>query len=153
MKDQSKKRKYLFFFVLVVISMGAIQAWQSAATNKDASSSYPAEMNIKNLTPREAHVLIQEHQEDANFVILDVRTPAEFQSGRLANAVNLDYYASNFRAEMAKLAKDKTYFVYCRTGNRSSQTLRLMQELNFHQVYHLSGGIVGWNQEKLPVTP
>ncbi|GAK55132.1 rhodanese domain protein [Candidatus Vecturithrix granuli] len=153
LKDQRKKRRYLFFFVLVVIGMGAIQVWQSAASNKDTSSSPPAEARFINLTPQEAHALIQEHNEDENFVILDVRTPAEFRSGKLGDAVNLDYYAPNFRAEMAKLAKNKTYLIYCRTSNRSSQTLRLMQELNFHQVYHLTGGIVGWSQEKLPVTP
>lgn len=153
MKDQNKKHKYLFFFILVVIGMGAIQVWQSAASNKGTSSLSPAEVRFIHLTPREAYALIQERKEDADFVILDVRTPAEFQGERLADAVNLDYYAPNFRTEMAKLAKDKTYFVYCRTSNRSSQTLRLMQALDFYQVYHLTGGIIGWTQEKLPVTP
>ena len=52
-------------------------------------------------------------------VILDVRTPAEFASGRIANSINIDAESGNFEAEIQALDKSKTYAVYCRSGRRS----------------------------------
>ena len=56
---------------------------------------------------------------DSSVITLDVRTPSEFQSGHLVNAVNIDFEGQNFEGEVNKLDKDKTYAVYCRSGRRS----------------------------------
>lgn len=150
MKNQSKKYTHIAFFALALIGMIVVQGWQSASTNEGGISS-DSEQIIKNITPDETHALIQEQSADENFVILDVRTPGEFKSARLENAINLNYYASDFRKELAKLAKDKTYLVYCRTGNRSSRVLQLMQAQGFDRAYNMLGGIMHWYQEELPI--
>lgn len=77
-------------------------------------------------------------------VILDVRTPAEFASGHLRGAVNLDIESAGFTAGLAKLAKDAPYAVYCRSGNRSGQALAVMTKSGFTHAYHLGGGITAW---------
>ncbi len=105
---------------------------------------------IKDITPQEAFTLIQENQNNPDFVIIDVRTPEEFADGHIENAVNIDFYAETFRDELNKLDKDKTYFIYCRSGNRSGSALDIMAELNFREVYNLSGGITAWGREGLP---
>jgi phage shock protein E len=76
--------------------------------------------------------------------ILDVRTPAEFASGHLAGARNLDIESPDFAAGLAQLPKDAPYAVYCRSGNRSGQAIAAMQALGFTQAYHLGGGIGAW---------
>lgn len=86
-----------------------------------------------------------------DFVLLDVRTPEEFADERLDKAVNLDYYARNFREELSRLDRDKLYLVYCRTGRRSGLALRMMDELRFKEAYNMIGGIVQWKAEGLPV--
>lgn len=84
-------------------------------------------------------------------VVLDIRTPAEFKSGHIPGAVNIDFYNKNFEADLSKLDKNAQYFVYCRTGNRSSSALKLMHKLGFTKVWHLYKGIVDWKGAGLPI--
>ena len=81
-------------------------------------------------------------------VILDVRTPDEFNTARISNSINIDFYNPQvFMEEVQKLDKEVTYFVYCRTGVRSANSCLLMKELGFSKTYNLIGGIVDWNGE------
>jgi len=84
-------------------------------------------------------------------VTLDVRTLEEFTEVRIAGAKNLDFYAPDFADRLDDLDKTLPYFVYCRTGNRSGQTIDTMRDLGFEQVYNLDGGIVAWNEAGFPV--
>ena len=106
---------------------------------------------IEDITPQEAFTLIQDNKDNPDFVILDVRTPGEFAEGHIENATNLDYYSETFRDELSKLDKDKTYLVYCRSGKRSRNAVDIMVELNFREAYNMSGGIIEWKAEGLPL--
>jgi len=107
---------------------------------------------IETITPQEAFTRIQDNQDNPDFVILDVRTPEEFADGHIENAINLDYYSEIFRDELNKLGKNKTYLIYCRSGNRSGKALDIMEELNFREVYNMVGGITKWGAEGFPIT-
>lgn len=76
-------------------------------------------------------------------IILDVRTPYEFDSGHIVNAKNLDFEDPNFKNEVKKLDKNTVYFVYCRSGNRSAQAVTLMKNSGIKKIYELQGGING----------
>ena len=85
---------------------------------------------------------------EKNAAIIDVRTSEEFDVSRIPNSINIDFYnPQNFMQEIEKLDKDNSYYVYCRTGVRSSNSCQLMNELGFKNVYNLVGGIVEWNGE------
>jgi rhodanese-related sulfurtransferase/thiol-disulfide isomerase/thioredoxin len=105
------------------------------------------------LIPRGAFELVRNHAGDPAWVTLDVRTPAEFSAGHVPDATNLDFYDPQFRARLARLDRDRSYVVYCHTGNRSSQATALMHSLGFKHVYDVQGGINAWQQAGLPVTP
>jgi rhodanese-related sulfurtransferase len=105
---------------------------------------------IKDITPQEANSLIQKNKNNRNFVILDVRTPAEFKDGHIAGAINIDYHAPTFKEQLNGLNKTKVYLLYCRTARRSRAALEMMRELGFREVYHMLGGIVGWQAAGLP---
>ena len=107
--------------------------------------------SITALSAREASNLIEKHKGDPDFVILDIRTPGEYQSGHLQNAVRVDFYSKSFADEIGRLDKEKSYLVYCRSGNRSARSMDLFKKLQFQKVYHLSTGINGWNSEGLPL--
>lgn len=77
-----------------------------------------------------------------NAVLLDVRTPSEFMSGHIDRAINIDIESPTFTSEIKKLDKTKTYFVYCRSGNRSGQAVLIMKSDGIKNIYELSGGIV-----------
>ncbi len=103
------------------------------------------------IEPAAANDLILNNQGNANFVILDVRTSAEFMTGYIAGAVNIDYNGSDFEVRLGELDKNKSYFVYCRTGNRSASAIEVMKGLEFKLGYNLLGGIVRWVEEGYPV--
>lgn len=103
--------------------------------------------------PQSADVNPQEFQQrinQGNITILDVRTPAEFSAGHIANAINLDFYdTSQFSSSLDKLDKNRTYLIYCRSGNRSAQAMKLMKEKGFTSIFNLSGGIQSWQNSNL----
>ncbi len=84
-------------------------------------------------------------------VLLDVRTPEEFNQVRVPGSVNVDFYAADFASQIDALPKDVPYVVYCRSGNRSSQTMDIMRELGFSEVWDVDGGIISWNEAGLPL--
>ncbi|MFC1984674.1 rhodanese-like domain-containing protein [Chloroflexota bacterium] len=111
-----------------------------------------AVQTIEDITPQDAADLIEENLDNSNFVIIDVRTPAEFTSGHIDNAINIDFSSENFEIEINHLDKSKTYLIHCQSGNRSRGALDVMVEMGFREVYHLSVGISGWLAEGFPIT-
>ncbi len=85
-----------------------------------------------------------------NAVILDVRTPGEFSSGHLVNALNIDWNNKSSEAELKKMDPSKDYFVYCLSGGRSSSAAEYLRSNGFKNVYELNGGIMKWRAAGLP---
>lgn len=77
--------------------------------------------------------------------VIDVRTPEEFASGHLPNAVNIDIRGAGFATQVLALDKNGTYAVYCHTGNRSGVALQQMASAGFAHAFDLSGGIEAWS--------
>ena len=115
-----------------------------------------ASQGVQLLTPREAAQLIQTHAQErlkaTGLVILDVRTPAEHNSGALPDSINLDFWADDFQTQLAQLDPSLTYLVYCQRGVRSHHSVRLMETMGFSSSYDLQGGLSRWRREGFPVT-
>lgn len=77
-------------------------------------------------------------------IVLDVRTPAEVQQLVLEGALNIDFMQPDFAQQVTELDKNKTYLVYCRSGNRSSQACQLMAQQGFSDLHNLRGGLMSW---------
>ncbi len=88
---------------------------------------------------------------EAGVITLDVRTPGEFMSGFIKSAKNIDFQSGNFETEIAALDKNATYAVYCRSGNRSGQAVKVMHDAGFHNVYNLNGGVIDWSNAGMPL--
>jgi|WetSurMetagenome_2_1015567.scaffolds.fasta_scaffold364961_2 rhodanese-related sulfurtransferase len=99
----------------------------------------------------DAYNLIIENESNQAFIILDVRSPGEYSREHIENAMNIDYNSNNFKSEVDKLDKNKKYLVYCHSGQRSSNAVKVMEQLGFSDLTNLSGGIMKWNRNKLPV--
>ena len=72
-------------------------------------------------------------------VVIDVRTPAEFAGGHVAGAENIDFAAPDFRRRIDRLERNKTYYLYCRSGNRSGTAMKIMKEMGFPDVHNVGG--------------
>lgn len=80
-------------------------------------------------------------------VLIDVRTAREYQSGAIPGTkLNIDVRNAQFKAEMNKLDKNQTYLVYCRSGGRSGQAVKLMESMGFKHIYNLKHGFMGWKR-------
>ena len=93
---------------------------------------------------KKAVAMVAKEKNNPNFVILDVRTKREYDDGHLANSKNIDIRGANFNEEIGKLATDRTYLVYCRSGKRSKKAQGIMKELNFKKVINMKGGFIAW---------
>ena len=85
-------------------------------------------------------------------VVLDVRTPDEFNSGGIVNAVNVDFRDKYFETRVKDMDVNKVYFVYCLSGGRSGNAAEFMRKNGFKNVYDLAGGMLAWNKAAMPVT-
>lgn len=85
-------------------------------------------------------------------VVLDVRTPNEYNGGHLAQAKLMNVNDSNFKQQLSSLQKDKPVYVYCAAGVRSNKAAKIMRQEGFTQVFELSGGIQAWQAAGKPVT-
>ena len=104
------------------------------------------------LSPAEAREMIGKRAGDPAFVLLDVRTPKEFDAERIEGAVMVDYLSPSFRTEIAKLDRKKTYLVYCRTGHRTIGALKVMRASGFPDASVITGGITKWKEAGFPTT-
>jgi rhodanese-related sulfurtransferase len=89
---------------------------------------------------------------NAHGILLDVRTPEEYLASTIPGAINInvmdpDYFASHIK----KLDKNKTYFLFCGTGMRSSEAMEEMKKAGFLKVYELDGGLTAWEKYDLPL--
>jgi rhodanese-related sulfurtransferase len=88
---------------------------------------------------------------EAGIITLDVRTPGEFNEGHIEGAQLIDFQSGNFESEIATLDKSKTYAVYCRSGSRSGQAVKIMSDAGFTNIYNLDGGVIDWANAGLPL--
>ncbi len=79
------------------------------------------------------------------FVLLDVRTPAEFDSAHIPGAININVLDSiQFLASIAKQPLQKKYLIYCRSGKRSMVAARQMRQMGFTKLKELERGFQKW---------
>ena len=82
---------------------------------------------------------------------MDVRTEEEHKTCDLSkNTMCVDFYNEKFTQHIEALDKTQKYLLYCRSGNRSSQTIPLMHTLGF-TFYEMEGGIIQWTADGLDI--
>jgi len=86
-------------------------------------------------------------QSDKAPVLLDVRTPEEYEEGHIAGSIMIDYKESSFDSEIEKLDKDATYLIYCRSGSRSGKAAHKMIGMGFKDVTNMEGGYNAWSSK------
>lgn len=124
--------KHSFIYVIggvsaVITLMIVMSAFMVASTSKTVSLSGKDFITTYKGTP--------------NSVLLDVRTPGEYASSHITSAINIDFENQTFLSEIKKLDTSKTYFVYCRSGNRSGKAIAIMKTNGFKNIYELRGGV------------
>jgi rhodanese-related sulfurtransferase len=91
-----------------------------------------------------AELFAEKINQNQNAVLLDVRTVEEYIAERIPNSMLIDIYKPDFIMNIEKLDRSKSYFIYCRSGSRSSVAANEMVKLGFENVYNLKNGIISW---------
>ncbi|WP_445732392.1 rhodanese-like domain-containing protein [Mariniflexile sp.] len=107
-----------------------------------------AQEQVKTVSAKEMQTLI----EAADSVqLIDVRTPQEYKEGHLRNAKNIDFLSSSFSKDINVLDKQKPVFIYCRSGKRSTKSVKEFLDAGFTEIYNLEGGILQWEAQGLNI--
>jgi len=106
---------------------------------------YP-ERSYKMLNPvnLSASEFAEKIKADKAAIIIDVRTPQEYNISHIPNSILIDFYHHTFQSKIMELDKKKTYYLYCRSGNRSFYAGNFMLKMGFEKVHHLENGIITW---------
>ena len=100
-------------------------------------------VDYKQITTEEAIAMMSE---ETDYIILDVRTPEEFESGHIKDAINIPNEAIG-NTEIAELPnKEQLIMTYCRSGNRSKQASEKLVRLGYTNIVEF-GGINTWTDE------
>lgn len=84
--------------------------------------------------------------------VLDVRTPGEFFSGHIKNALQADWNnKAEFERRISFIDKNKPVYVYCLAGGRSAAAADKMRKAGYTNVYELSGGTNAWRAANKPL--
>ena len=82
--------------------------------------------------------------QDTDYILVDVRTMEEYESGHIQDAVNFDFYSESFQKEILSIDKSSSIILYCRTQNRSTKTANFLKENGYKEITVLEGGITSW---------
>src|SRR5690606_12830292 len=130
-------------FLMLVSSLAFISCETKDEGSDTAQESTAA--SVVNLDPVQFQAKIK------NAIIIDVRTPAEVDGGRIAGSMAIDFYGEDFLSKAGELPKDRDILLYCAVGGRSAEAGKLLATQGFTHVYNLSGGINAWGDSGLPI--
>lgn len=82
--------------------------------------------------------------QDDSAILVDVRTPQEYEAAHIPGAVNINMYDPEFYPRVQELDKNRPVYLYCRSGSRSHGAAELLTRIGFRSVFNLRRGIVGW---------
>ncbi len=89
--------------------------------------------------------------QNKNPLILDVRTPAEYQAGHIKNSILIPVQVLSTEYKSILEYQGKSVLIYCRSGNRSVTASKILLENGFKPIYNLKGGIKSWIKNGYPV--
>ncbi|MEK7123906.1 MAG: rhodanese-like domain-containing protein [Patescibacteria group bacterium] len=79
-----------------------------------------------------------------NFILIDVREPAEFAGGNIDGAILIPLGELENKIKDFNLPPEKEIIVYCQSGRRSGAAAEILEKLGYKNAKSLAGGIINW---------
>ena len=131
-----EKQKAVGKWVLVALGALAVVMFFGSRASADGA-----------ISPTEGSNWIKDNKD---LQLIDVRTPSEYADGHLANAKLVPL--QELESRLGEIEKSKPILLYCRSGHRSGNALKILLGKGYTQAKHLEGGITAWQAAGLPVT-
>lgn len=93
-------------------------------------------------TPEGLRDLIE--TEEVSYLLVDVRSPAEYAAGHIPTAINVPY--QNVASDLPEISDETVVIVYCRSGRRSGIAYDSLRAAGQERLVDF-GGIVRWRGE------
>ncbi len=107
------------------------------------------------LTPQVPRVTVDELKlavdSGEDMVLLDVRTPAEYEKARIAGSINIPLDDITKQIPSTVPDAQKRVYVYCLSGSRSAFAVDAMVKLGYGNVYDVQNGLLAWRGKHFPV--
>ncbi len=95
--------------------------------------------------------VLERQSSNGNFLLLDVRTQREYDSGHIAGAVLMPHKQVENRLDELAEYRDRRIVVYCEVGGRARKVLNILSKAGFDNLGLLEGDMRGWRKGELPV--
>ncbi|MEO8612039.1 MAG: rhodanese-like domain-containing protein [Chloroflexota bacterium] len=138
-RKQSHQSNRKYVYIVAGIGLVLIAAFALLASRPTTSAT-------QHISPAEYQT--QFAQVNAPHLLLDVRTPDEFASGHIHDAVNIS--VDTLESRLSQVPRNIPVVVYCHSGNRSAQAAQILTQAGYTTIYDL-GGINNWESQGFPV--
>ena len=136
-----------YFLMLLSLATFACGKTEKTTTKKETQIAVVADTKA-NQEPTVAKVVdVPEFEsliKNKNVLLVDVRTPQEYQAGHIEGAKSLNFFDDDFKKQLSTLDKNQAIAVYCKSGHRSGKTREMLKQMGFKTVYDLKGGYLNW---------
>lgn len=133
-------RKIVYFLIALV---AALLLYLMVSSNVLKDSARPESSGYRQITQQEAKALMDSN---TGWILLDVRTQEEYDSGHIPGAVLLPNETIGVTEIPSLPDKSQMILIYCRSGNRSKQAAEKLEKLGYTNLYEF-GGIISWPYE------
>lgn len=97
---------------------------------------------VKNLIPDDFRI---EMKNNSKSIVVDVREPEEYKRGFIKGAINIPL--SQLERRLAEIPKDNTVLLYCQSGMRSKNAVKILSRSGYANIAHLQGGVSAWDDK------
>ncbi len=101
----------------------------------------------RGVSPMELTQLVNHEQA----VIVDVRSPDEYAAGHITKSKNIPLDEIQTKSKQLEKFKKRPIVIVCKTGNRAGKAANQLRKLEFDKLFHLTGGLVEWQKDNLPL--
>ena len=137
--------KRVLLFLIMAVGILAANCQQSNQTDGKTTNNQVLSAQYELI---EVAQLKQVLSEQTDIQLFDVRTPKEFGEGSIDQAVNINFFDSDFGNQMMDAAdKEQPVYIFCRSGRRSAGASEKLKDLGFKKIYDLKGGFLAWSEE------
>ena len=138
-----KKQKLLYLLIFLGVFLTACAPLYQKNQGEQTSMEHKNPGHYMTISPQEAKEMMDA---ETDYIILDVRTKAEFDQGHIPGAMLLpnENIGKEKPEELPEL--EKLLFIYCRSGSRSKQAAQKLAALGYQNMYEF-GGIISWPYE------
>ncbi len=127
----------------IIMAIMMITCILSAGCANSQYAQVPAAERASVVKINAAEVKARLDQEGSKIILIDVRTPAEYNEAHIEKAILLPVNTIGKNASVVIPDREAVYFVYCRTGSRSAAAAAQLVEMGYRNIYDL-GGIKDW---------